>query len=134
MHTPRFTGLVNELQQVLAIRQLPAFAPEVPMTPILERGSARLAAFLDRTSPVFNAVLARYRAAPGAPPTRLVNCMVGGGINVPGTAQVIQKALRACPPGFEAVTARPSDVAQVARGCLIYRMLKVGGSPLPGMV
>ena len=131
MGTPRFTECVNEMQQLLAARRLPTFALELQMGPILERGNAELADFLHRTSPVFNAVLARYQqAAPGAPPTKLVNCLVGGGINVPGTADLIQEALHAGPTGFDVVDAEPSDVTQVARGCFIYRMMKVTeGSP-----
>ena len=50
---------------------------------------------------------------------------MGGGINIPGVPDVIQEAINACPLGFKKVDAPHVDVAQVARGCIIYRMRKV---------
>lgn len=124
MRAPKFTACIREMLLLLESHNLPAFATKVQMGPILDAGNAPLADFLDKTSPVFNEVLARY-LVPGAPPTRLIsaNCMVGGGIDVPGVREVIQGAIDASLPA--GLRARGSDVAQVVRGCIIYRMLKM---------
>ena len=102
---------------------LPIFASEVRMGPILAKGNQPLARFLRDTAPGFTEALKLYQGQG----TKLVNCMVGGGINVAGVPELIRGVLNAgCPPGYDVIEAPHASVGQVARGCIIYRMFQVG--------
>lgn len=58
---------------------------------------------------------------------KVYDCMVGGGINVFGVPDLVNKIRRVHPADrLEHINVPHAQVFQVAHGCVLYRLLQVG--------